>query len=250
MSSRNGQDSGMRVLIVDDNVDTARAMKMILDGSGFDARTAYDGEEALRVAREFLPSKPPAAYRIDPFPDPIDVELHRGVRGIDTLPVSLRELRALVDLELGDYRPTADTVSRLRNQVPQHLRPEYDKAPTPMLRLLQSWEYANDANVGLQPNTKDFLRGSTPNWSLIAQGRRFTRDIEDELWDWLLEFATNSKLKSTAAVLLAPAGYGITTILMAIALRAMEAPTGPVFMLREGADFTLMLPPAASRSPG
>jgi two-component system, OmpR family, response regulator len=55
MSSMNGMDSGMRVLIVDDNVDTARMMKELLDGAGFDARTVYDGEEALRVAGEFLP---------------------------------------------------------------------------------------------------------------------------------------------------------------------------------------------------
>src|SRR6478672_1769159 len=55
MGSRDGQDTGMRVLIVDDNVETARLMKALLDQSGFDARTAYDGEEALRVAGEFLP---------------------------------------------------------------------------------------------------------------------------------------------------------------------------------------------------
>jgi tetratricopeptide (TPR) repeat protein len=188
------------------------------------------------IASQFLPSKPPAAYRIDPFPDPIDVELHRKVRGIETLPLSLPELRAMVDRELGDFRPTTDTLNRLRNQVPQHLRAEYDKAPTPMIRLLKSWEYVTDAHVGLQSNTKDFLRGSSPNWSLIAQGHRFTRDIEDELWDWILELWTSLKPKSSAAVLLAPAGYGITTILMAIALRAVDAAHGPVFRLREGAD--------------
>jgi CheY-like chemotaxis protein len=30
-------------------------MKMILDQSGFDTRTAFDGEEALRIADEFQP---------------------------------------------------------------------------------------------------------------------------------------------------------------------------------------------------
>src|SRR4051812_10746740 len=55
MSTRHGHDSGMRVLIVDDNVETAGLMKALLDRSGFDARTAYDGEEALKVADEFLP---------------------------------------------------------------------------------------------------------------------------------------------------------------------------------------------------
>ena len=55
MSSMDGQDPGMRVLIVDDSVETAKLMKALLDQSGFEARTAYDGEEALRVAGEFLP---------------------------------------------------------------------------------------------------------------------------------------------------------------------------------------------------
>src|SRR5947199_79272 len=55
MRTSKGHDSGMRVLIVDDNVETARLMKALLDRSGFDARTAYDGEEALRVAGELLP---------------------------------------------------------------------------------------------------------------------------------------------------------------------------------------------------
>jgi two-component system OmpR family response regulator len=55
MSSMNGMDPGMRVLFVDDNVETAKLMKAILESEGFDARTAYDGEEALRIASEFLP---------------------------------------------------------------------------------------------------------------------------------------------------------------------------------------------------
>jgi DNA-binding response OmpR family regulator len=55
MSTRTGQDTGMRVLIVDDNIETARLMRALLDQSGLDARTAYDGEEALRVAGDFRP---------------------------------------------------------------------------------------------------------------------------------------------------------------------------------------------------
>jgi CheY-like chemotaxis protein len=57
MGSRDRHGSGMRVLIVDDDVDTARMMKAILADSGFDARAAYDGEEALRIAGEFLPEE-------------------------------------------------------------------------------------------------------------------------------------------------------------------------------------------------
>jgi hypothetical protein len=188
------------------------------------------------VAVEFAPSQTPMAYRIDPYADPLDVELHKEVRRVETLVMSLPEFHALVEQELGDRRPEPDTINILRNKIPQHLREAYDAVPAAMLRLLESWIYVNDERVTEIPNTKEFLRGSKPNWSLIAQNRRFKRDIEDELWEWTLEFSTNPKAKSTAAVLTGPAGYGITTIMMAQAHRIVDAAIGPVFMLREGAE--------------
>lgn len=213
--------------------DCATSTILYIGYSGRDPNWQLIVEE---MAREFLPSKPPIAYRIDPFADPIDIELHREVRRIETLVMALPEFRALVQHEIGDYRPAPDTLNQYRNKIPQHLREHYDKSPVPTLRLLESWSYVNDESVALEPNTKDFLRGSKPNWSLIAQNHRFTRDIEDELWDWILEYVTNPKAKSTAVALTGPAGYGITTILMATALKIVGARTGPVFMLREGAE--------------
>jgi len=47
--------AGMKVLVVDDNVDAAVTLSMILDASGYVTRVAHDGYEALDVAREFLP---------------------------------------------------------------------------------------------------------------------------------------------------------------------------------------------------
>jgi tetratricopeptide (TPR) repeat protein len=214
-------------------IDCATSTILYIGYSGRDPNWQLIIEE---MAREFLPSRPPTAYRIDPFADPIDIELHKEVRRIETLVMSLPEFRALVQREIGDYRPAPDTLNQYRNRVPQHLRKDYDKSPAAMIRLLKSWNYVNDESVTMEPNTKDFLRGSKPNWSLIAQNHRFTRDIEDELWDWILEFTTNPKAKSTAAGLIGPAGYGITTILMAMALKIVEAAQGPVFFLREGAE--------------
>lgn len=213
--------------------DAATATLLYVGYSGRDPNWQLIIEE---VAREFSPSQPPLAYRIDPFADPLDIVLHKEVRRVETLVMSLPELHALVDQELGDRRPIADNINALRDKVPQHLREAYDAAPAAMLRLLESWVYVNDENTTDVPNTKDFLRGSKPNWSLIAQSHKFKRDVEDELWDWTLEFSTNPTSKSVAAVLTGPAGYGITTILMAQALRVVEAGIGPVFMLREGAE--------------
>lgn len=44
-----------RVLLVDDNRDAASTLAMALELSGYEVRTAHDGEEALRAAHEFHP---------------------------------------------------------------------------------------------------------------------------------------------------------------------------------------------------
>lgn len=215
--------------------DAATATLLYIGYSGRDPNWQMVIEE---VAREFSPSQPPVAYRIDPYADPLDTEILRDVRRIETLVMSLPEFHALVESELGDRRPDPDTVNVLRNKIPQHLRPAYDAEPAAMLRLLESWIYVNDESVTVIPNTKEFLRGSKPTWSLIAQNQRFVRDVEEDLWEWTLEFSTNPKSKSSAVALTGPAGYGITTILMAQALRIVDASIGPVFMLREGAEIS------------
>ena len=46
---------GKRVLLVDDSVDAATAMSLLLEADGFDVRTAHDGAEALKIAEVFLP---------------------------------------------------------------------------------------------------------------------------------------------------------------------------------------------------
>lgn len=44
-----------RVLVVDDNVDLARMMAIILRDMGFEVQTAADGSAAMEVARAFVP---------------------------------------------------------------------------------------------------------------------------------------------------------------------------------------------------
>ncbi len=48
--------SGQRILVVDDNVDMAKGMAVLIADSGHDVKLAFDGQEALSVAREFRPS--------------------------------------------------------------------------------------------------------------------------------------------------------------------------------------------------
>lgn len=49
------QPSRRRILVVDDNVDAARSLSMLLALEGHDVRVAHDGPGALRAAEEFQP---------------------------------------------------------------------------------------------------------------------------------------------------------------------------------------------------
>jgi CheY-like chemotaxis protein len=49
------EDSAFRVLVVDDNRDAANSLSILLTMSGFRVETYYNGADALRGARSFLP---------------------------------------------------------------------------------------------------------------------------------------------------------------------------------------------------
>lgn len=53
--SRAGAASACRVLVVDDNEDSAASLAMLLETVGHQVRTAHDGEEALAAAEDFRP---------------------------------------------------------------------------------------------------------------------------------------------------------------------------------------------------
>jgi CheY-like chemotaxis protein len=46
---------GCKVLVVDDNVDSAQSMSLLLGLEGYAVECAYDGEEALQRAESFAP---------------------------------------------------------------------------------------------------------------------------------------------------------------------------------------------------
>jgi CheY-like chemotaxis protein len=48
-------DHSRRVLVVDDNVDAAESMAIVLRLDGYEVRTAHDGEQAMRMAEEYRP---------------------------------------------------------------------------------------------------------------------------------------------------------------------------------------------------
>jgi len=141
------------------------------------------------TSREFLPSEPPQGYRIDPHPDEIDIELHRA-RKLETLVLGLPDFKALVDAEIGDYRQAPDTVNKYKDKVPADLQESFAYNPSAMLRLLNSWEYTNAAPFTETANVREFLKGSKPNWGLIAKTGSslvILRLTSGTLWQTLLQ---------------------------------------------------------------
>src|SRR4051794_1889578 len=47
--------AGMRILVVDDSQDTARMMRVLLKGQGYEVKLAFTGREAIEVAKGFRP---------------------------------------------------------------------------------------------------------------------------------------------------------------------------------------------------
>jgi PAS domain S-box-containing protein len=50
-----GAPAGRRILVVDDNIDTAESMALLLEIGGHVVRTAHDGLHALEIAQDFQP---------------------------------------------------------------------------------------------------------------------------------------------------------------------------------------------------
>jgi CheY-like chemotaxis protein len=55
MTGEKGNAPAYRILVVDDNVDSAESMALLLEMEGQDVRTAYDGPGAIEVAGTFQP---------------------------------------------------------------------------------------------------------------------------------------------------------------------------------------------------
>lgn len=56
MKVASGLTPRLRVLLVDDHVDTCTVLAGLLENLGYDVRIAHTGEDALRHALEFLPA--------------------------------------------------------------------------------------------------------------------------------------------------------------------------------------------------
>jgi DNA-binding response OmpR family regulator len=99
--------AGKKVLVVDDDVKTVELVRLYLDRDGYQVLTAYDGVEALRLARESYPDLIVLDLML---PDVDGLEVCRTLRRESDVPIIMLTARTtdqdkLAGLELGadDY---------------------------------------------------------------------------------------------------------------------------------------------------
>ena len=158
-------------------------------------------------------------------------------KNIETIHATLVDFQVATMAELSKNNINEDQTKKIRKGIPSNLQQYFDQNPLAINRLLVSWDYVNQAPFDKKPNVKEFLRGDRANWALIGAKEYFQRDIEEEVYDDLLDFATSTTNRPKVIIVLAPAGYGVTTFLMTLAAKLARERAGSIFMLKHGRQF-------------
>lgn len=184
------------------------------------------------LQREFHPASPPESYRVAPATPPEDREILES-RGVHSIDGTVADFATAVRASLGGVAPTTSWQPP-DDWIPQDLKGNYETSPVATLRLLESWVYVNQADFNQSANVAEFLNGEPPSWSLIDQGRYFERDLQEPLTDELLDFATEQDPGVRSLLVSGSAGYGLTTLLRALAVQLVSERAGTVLWLKPG----------------
>lgn len=185
------------------------------------------------IQREFEPVQLPESYRLAPDTAAYEREI-LAAQSVTTLDGTLDDFVAAARVVL--RQPDPPNAGAAPSSVPSDLRAVYETNPVGTNRLLSSWEFVNQADFSEPPNLAGFLAGDPPNWAAIQGNRYFARDVESELLDMGLDFATSEKRRATAVLVTGSAGYGISTTLRATAVSLVKEQAGPVLFLRPGRE--------------
>lgn len=171
-----------RILVADDDREIVRLVRSYLEKAGFTVSVAYDGQEALFIARE---SKPDLVILDLMMPRIDGLDVHRALRRESDVPVimltaRIEEADKLVGLELGadDYvtKPFSprELVARvravLRRAEGKPVRPERLSSGGIVLDLARHTVTVDGQPVDLTPTEFDLLTALMEN-----PGRALTR---------------------------------------------------------------------------
>ncbi len=202
---------------------------------GYSHRDANWKMITAELRAEFEPSKPPPSYRVAPSTPEIEAEI-LSAQGLSTIEGDLATLKFAVQARLGDIRVDPRNLDALAARIPSELRRLFDESPAAVTRLLNSWDYVNQADFSAPPNTGSFHKGDRPNWALVGRGINFQRDIEEPLVEQLVDFATDPSPRVTSQIVLGSAGYGTSTLLMAVAAWFAQNKIGTTLFLWPGTN--------------
>ena len=195
------------------------------------------------LEEEFFPDIIPTAYKIDPLTPELDLELLRA-KNIVTITQTFDEFVLGAKTQIIGSHIDNSGLKKLESLVPNDFIDHYKLNPTALLRLLSSWEYVNQVEVQkLKPNVYNYIRGDKPNWGIIFSNIFFSRDIEDEAYEALIDYATETPARARVCIITGSAGYGVSTLLMTLAARLVKDRAGKIYFhrypgeLREGDVF-------------
>lgn len=183
----------------------------------------------------FVPSVPPRSFRLAPQTSDLDRELLANA-GVETVDGTVADLRASVWARFGDLRVQPGNLDALRAQIPSQLHDLLDAHTAPLARLLVSWEYVSQADFSVTPNTSSFHLGDRANWGVIGNGINFERDVEEVVLNDIRDYFTSSPDKYRATAVLGSAGYGVSTLLLAVSAWYVRDNASAVLLLRPGAN--------------
>jgi len=188
------------------------------------------------VISEVALSKKNKSFRIDPYVDSMSEEI-LSAKGIESLKCGFDEFVVKAKAVL-NQPIDAGTISRFKHKLPDGIK--YEQNPTGFIRIFNSWELVNCVPFEDKPNISEFLKGDRANWSLIAENNIFSRDIEDDVYEDALDYLTTEKKAfSTPRIILGPAAYGTSTLLMRIAFRLVSDSAAYVFRLKKSGELLL-----------
>jgi len=185
------------------------------------------------VTAEFYPEDTPQSFRISPHSNKIVEEILKS-KHIDTLTTNYQEFYEVASTSISCAKQDSSRFTAIKEKIPSDLILHFEENPAPVTRLISSWDYVTQEVFHDKPNVSSFLRGNRPNWSLVGARDIFERDIEEAVYDELLDFVTSPSDNPKISIILGSAGYGVTTLLMTLAARLVNDKAGSVFMLRPG----------------
>lgn len=89
-----------KVLVIDDEEDYRRIMKDVLEGAGFELRTANDGDEGIKALGGFKPDVILLDWMMPKMDGEAFVQKLRGIEGMKDVPVVMLTVKQTSDDEL------------------------------------------------------------------------------------------------------------------------------------------------------